>query len=131
MMSQTSGIGWSLGESRMYYIDSLTRGIGVVDQDGASGGNGNRRRLFAAVGGDGVVPDGVAGISRLEGDDEDHCDLPGSARGEGDRTGQVTGPAWRASRRIYRPDRSDNNNERPEAALRTTRSGLAERTSVF
>jgi sugar lactone lactonase YvrE len=63
MMSQTSGIGWSLDESRMYYVDSLTRGIGVVDYDGASGGGGNRR-LFAAVGGDGVVPDGLAGISR-------------------------------------------------------------------
>jgi sugar lactone lactonase YvrE len=59
MISQTSGIGWSLDESRMYYVDSLTRGIGVVDYDGASGGSGNRR-LFAAVGGDGVVPDGLA-----------------------------------------------------------------------
>src|SRR5215472_9334380 len=28
--------------------------------------------------------------SRVEGDDEDHCDLPGSAWGDDDRTGRVT-----------------------------------------
>jgi hypothetical protein len=63
--------------------------------------------------------------SRVEGDDEDHCDLPGSARSEDDRTGQVTrlagdGVHPRESTVLI-----------AQAATRTTRSGLAERTSVF
>jgi sugar lactone lactonase YvrE len=58
-VSISNGIGWSLDESRMYYVDSLTRGIDVFDYDAASGAIGNRR-VFTAVGGDGVVPDGLA-----------------------------------------------------------------------
>ena len=58
-VSVSNGIGWSLDESRMYYIDSPTCGIDVFDYDAASGALGNRR-VFAAVGGDGVVPDGLA-----------------------------------------------------------------------
>jgi sugar lactone lactonase YvrE len=57
-VSISNGIGWSLDESRMYYVDSLTLGIDVFDYDAASGAIGNRR-VFAAAGGDGVVPDGL------------------------------------------------------------------------
>ena len=58
-VSVSNGIGWSLDESRMYYVDSLTCRVDVFDYDAASGTIGNRR-VFAGVGGDGVVPDGLA-----------------------------------------------------------------------
>ena len=55
----SNGIGWSLDELRMYYVDSLTCRVDVFDYDAAIGAIGNRR-VFADVGGDGVVPDGLA-----------------------------------------------------------------------
>jgi len=58
-VSISNGIGWSLDESRMYYVDSLTHSVDVFDYDTTSGAIGNRR-VFAAVGGDGVAPDGLA-----------------------------------------------------------------------
>ena len=57
-VSISNGIGWSLDESRMYYVDSPTLGIDVFDYDAGSGTIGNRR-VFAAVGG-GAIPDGLA-----------------------------------------------------------------------
>ena len=58
-VSVSNGIGWSLDESRMYYVDSLTCRVDVFDYDAASGTIGNRR-VFAGVRRDGVVPDGLA-----------------------------------------------------------------------
>ncbi len=58
-VSVSNGIGWSPDESRMYYVDSLTHRVDVFDYDAASGAIGNRH-VFASVGGDGVVPDGLA-----------------------------------------------------------------------
>ena len=58
-VSISNGIGWSLDESRMYYVDSLTHSVDVFDYDTTSGAIGNRR-VFAAVGGEGVAPDGLA-----------------------------------------------------------------------
>ena len=59
-VSVSNGIGWSLDESRMYYVDSPTRGVDVFDYDAASGSIGNRR-LFASIGGgERVIPDGLA-----------------------------------------------------------------------
>jgi sugar lactone lactonase YvrE len=58
-VSISNGIGWSLDESRMYYVDSPAGRVDVFDYDAASGAIGNRR-VFAAVGGDEVVPDGLA-----------------------------------------------------------------------
>ena len=58
-LSVSNGIGWSLDESRMYYVDSPTCRVDIFDYDAASGAIGNRR-VFAGVGGDGVVPDGLA-----------------------------------------------------------------------
>jgi sugar lactone lactonase YvrE len=59
-LSVSNGIGWSLDESRMYYVDSPTRGVDVFDYDAASGSIGNRR-LFASIGGaEEVMPDGLA-----------------------------------------------------------------------
>jgi len=58
-VSISNGIGWSLDESRMYYVDSPTLGIDVFDYDAGSGTIGNRR-VFAAVGGGEAIPDGLA-----------------------------------------------------------------------
>jgi sugar lactone lactonase YvrE len=57
-VSISNGIGWSPDESRMYYIDSLTYAVDVLDYDTASGAIGNRR-VFASAGGDRVMPDGL------------------------------------------------------------------------
>ena len=72
-----------------------------------------------------TLPNRIFERDRVEGDDEDHCDLPGSARGEGDRMGKVTGLAGLASSQANLPPGSLGQK------VRTTRSGLAERTSVF
>jgi sugar lactone lactonase YvrE len=58
-VSVSNGIGWSLDESRMYYVDSPTCRVDVFDYDAATSAISNRR-VFASVGGDGVVPDGLA-----------------------------------------------------------------------
>jgi hypothetical protein len=63
--------------------------------------------------------------SGVEGDDKDHCDLPGSWWGEDDQTAQSRG--W--------PGNGVHPHESTvlivQAATLTTRSGLAERTNVF
>jgi sugar lactone lactonase YvrE len=58
-VSLSNGLGWSAGEQRMYYIDSPTKRIDVLDYDAATGSVENRRP-FAVIE-DGVgVPDGLA-----------------------------------------------------------------------
>lgn len=54
----SNGIGWSPDERLMYYIDSQVHRVDVFDYDPATGQIGGRRP-FAAVGEDGVVPDGL------------------------------------------------------------------------
>lgn len=71
-----------------------------------------------------TLPNRIFERDRVEGDNEDHCDLPGSALGEGDRMGKVTGLAGLASQANLPPGSLGQK-------VRTTRSGLAERTSVF
>ena len=58
-VSVSNGIGWSLDESLMYYVDSLAYSLDVFDYDAASGAIGNRRVLASAGGGE-VMPDGLA-----------------------------------------------------------------------
>jgi sugar lactone lactonase YvrE len=58
-VSLSNGLGWSAGEQRMYYVDSPTKRIDVLDYDAATGSVENRRP-FAVIE-DGVgVPDGLA-----------------------------------------------------------------------
>lgn len=54
----SNGIGWSPDERLMYYIDSQVNRVDVFDYDPATGEIAGRRP-FAAVGGGGVVPDGL------------------------------------------------------------------------
>jgi sugar lactone lactonase YvrE len=54
----SNGIGWSPDERLMYYIDSQVHRVDVFDYDPATG-EIDGRRPFAAVGGGGVVPDGL------------------------------------------------------------------------
>jgi sugar lactone lactonase YvrE len=54
----SNGIGWSPDERLMYYIDSQLHRVDVFDYDPATG-EIDGRRPFAAVGEDGVVPDGL------------------------------------------------------------------------
>jgi sugar lactone lactonase YvrE len=58
-VSLSNGLGWAAGEQRMYYIDSPTKRVDVLDYDAATGEVANRRP-FALIE-DGVgVPDGLA-----------------------------------------------------------------------
>ena len=53
----SNGIGWSPDESLMYYVDSPTRRIDVLDYDPATGAVA--RRTFAEVPGGEAIPDGL------------------------------------------------------------------------
>jgi sugar lactone lactonase YvrE len=55
----SNGIGWSPDGTRMYYVDSGTHGLDVLDFDVAAGTFANRRRLVDVDPADGV-PDGLA-----------------------------------------------------------------------
>jgi sugar lactone lactonase YvrE len=54
----SNGIGWSPDESLMYYVDSPTRRVDVLDYDPATGTGGNRRP-FAELPSGQAVPDGL------------------------------------------------------------------------
>lgn len=54
----SNGIGWSLDEQLMYYVDSLDRQVDVLDYDPASGSIDGRRK-FVDVGSENGVPDGL------------------------------------------------------------------------
>ncbi|MBI5087061.1 MAG: SMP-30/gluconolactonase/LRE family protein [Acidobacteria bacterium] len=54
----SNGIDWSPDASRMYFVDSPTRGIDVFDYDPSSGGISGRR-TFAEITLEGAVPDGL------------------------------------------------------------------------
>jgi sugar lactone lactonase YvrE len=54
----SNGIGWSPDESLMYYIDSPTRRIDVLDYDPATGAVA-ARRTFAEITGGEAIPDGL------------------------------------------------------------------------
>jgi sugar lactone lactonase YvrE len=55
----SNGIGWSLDESQMYYVDSPAHSVDIFDYDRTSGTPGNRR-VLASIGGGEAVPDGLA-----------------------------------------------------------------------
>jgi sugar lactone lactonase YvrE len=55
----SNGLGWSADGTRMYFIDSTTQRIDVLDFDGATGGIA-RRRPFALVDPADGLPDGLA-----------------------------------------------------------------------
>ena len=55
----SNGLGWSADGATAYYVDSLAYGIDRFAFDGATGTLSDRRR-FADVGGDAVLPDGLA-----------------------------------------------------------------------
>jgi sugar lactone lactonase YvrE len=57
-VTQSNGIAWSPGGSRMYFIDSATQGIDVFDFDVGTGSASNRRRLVTIERAHGV-PDGM------------------------------------------------------------------------
>ena len=57
-VTQSNGIAWSPGGSRMYFIDSATQGIDVFDFDVGTGSASNRRRLVMIERAHGV-PDGM------------------------------------------------------------------------
>ncbi|HWK28573.1 MAG TPA: SMP-30/gluconolactonase/LRE family protein [Solirubrobacter sp.] len=54
----SNGLGWSLDETRMYYIDSVTQRVDALDFDAERGRLG-RRRAFAHVEPDDGLPDGL------------------------------------------------------------------------
>jgi sugar lactone lactonase YvrE len=55
----SKGLGWDAGGRLMYYIDSPTRRVDVLDFDGASGSMSNRRPFAAIPEADGI-PDGLS-----------------------------------------------------------------------
>jgi sugar lactone lactonase YvrE len=55
----SNGLGWSPDGERMYFVDSTTQRIDVLDFDGASGGVADRRPLVDIDPRDGL-PDGLA-----------------------------------------------------------------------
>ncbi|HEX7994643.1 MAG TPA: SMP-30/gluconolactonase/LRE family protein [Streptosporangiaceae bacterium] len=55
----SNGLGWSPDDRRMYYIDSLTYRVDVLDYDLDTGQMGERKQ-FVALGSDDMVPDGMA-----------------------------------------------------------------------
>ena len=58
-VSLSNGLGWAAGEARMYYIDSPTKRVDVLDFDAATGSVANRRPFAEIEEGVGV-PDGLA-----------------------------------------------------------------------
>jgi sugar lactone lactonase YvrE len=58
-VSLSNGLGWAAGEQRMYYIDSPTKRIDVLDYD-AETGEVAERRPFAVIEDSMGVPDGLA-----------------------------------------------------------------------
>jgi sugar lactone lactonase YvrE len=57
-VTQSNGIAWSPAGDRMYFIDSATQGIDVLDYDAGTGSAGNRRRLVS-IGRAHGTPDGM------------------------------------------------------------------------
>jgi sugar lactone lactonase YvrE len=57
-VTQSNGLAWSPGGSRMYFIDSATQGVDVFDYDAGAGSAGNRRRLVTIDRAHGI-PDGM------------------------------------------------------------------------
>jgi sugar lactone lactonase YvrE len=57
-VTQSNGIAWSPAGDRMYFIDSATHSIDVLDYDGGSGSAGHRRRLVSISPAHGI-PDGM------------------------------------------------------------------------
>jgi sugar lactone lactonase YvrE len=55
----SNGLGWSPAGDRMYFVDSTTQRIDVLDFDGATGAIANRRP-FAAIAPPDGLPDGLA-----------------------------------------------------------------------
>jgi sugar lactone lactonase YvrE len=55
----SNGLGWTPDGERMYYIDSLTQRVDLLDFDGASGAV-ERRRPFVAIPAEDGIPDGLA-----------------------------------------------------------------------
>ena len=58
-VSLSNGLGWAAAEQRMYYIDSPTKRIDVLDYDAATGEVENRRPFAEIEDGMGI-PDGLA-----------------------------------------------------------------------
>jgi sugar lactone lactonase YvrE len=57
-VTQSNGMAWSPGGSRMYFIDSATQGVDVFDYDVGNGSVSNRSRLVTIDRGQGT-PDGM------------------------------------------------------------------------
>jgi sugar lactone lactonase YvrE len=55
----SNGLGWNAGDRLMYYVDSPTQRVDVLDFDVASGAVANRRPLAVIPEADGI-PDGLA-----------------------------------------------------------------------
>jgi sugar lactone lactonase YvrE len=58
-VSLSNGLGWAVGEQRMYYVDSPTKRIDVLDYDAATGEIADRRPFAVIEEGVGV-PDGLS-----------------------------------------------------------------------
>lgn len=56
-ISMSNGIGWSPDGRRLYYVDSVTHRLDVLDHDPASGAIGGRRGLFSLP--EDHLPDGL------------------------------------------------------------------------